>query len=228
MKKTIFTLNVNNYSPEITKLTYPFIKNYADKIGAEFAVITERKFPDFPVWYEKLQLYKLSHDNDWSLFFDSDCLIHPDLFDITEILPEDTVLTHGADNAIGVFKYDNYFKRDGRNICAGSFLMVASHLTRDLWEPLSDLTPKEALSRIYVTSTEKSVGYTQRQGIDDYVISRNIAKYHLKYKTFPELLKEIGRPDTEFFFHNYGIPEAEKVKQIKDKIQQWKSMWKHT
>jgi hypothetical protein len=220
-KKTIFTLNIDNYAPEITELTYPFFKRYADKIGAEFTVINKRKFPDYPVWYEKFQMYELSRDNEWSIFFDPDCLIHPSLFDITEILQENTVLTSGADFAGGLYKYDNYFRRDGRSIAAGSCLMVASYLCRELWEPLNDITLEEAVSRICLTIREKSLGLTQESGLDDYIISRNIAKYHLNYKTFAELLSEIGEPGVGYFFHNFGIAKIKKVEKIKEMIKQW-------
>ena len=58
-KKTIFTLNVDGYSPEITDITYPLIKRYAKHIDADLHIIKDRKFPDWPVTYEKLQIYEL-------------------------------------------------------------------------------------------------------------------------------------------------------------------------
>ena len=83
LKKTLYTLNIGNYGPEITALTYPYMRRYAEKIGADFFIITERKFPGWPVTFEKLQIYELSqqHANDWNIFCDGDCLIHPDLMD---------------------------------------------------------------------------------------------------------------------------------------------------
>jgi hypothetical protein len=59
MKKTLFTLNVDSYAPAITELTYPLLKGYADKIGAGFHVIDERKSPGLPPVYEKAQIYDL-------------------------------------------------------------------------------------------------------------------------------------------------------------------------
>ncbi len=37
----MFTLNIGDYEPEITALA---LEQYADKIGADFCVIIERKF----------------------------------------------------------------------------------------------------------------------------------------------------------------------------------------
>lgn len=53
VKKTIYTLNIGDYAPEICALTYPLMQAYARKIGAEFHVIRERKFPDWPLDYEQ-------------------------------------------------------------------------------------------------------------------------------------------------------------------------------
>lgn len=220
--KTIFTLNIDNYQPEITKLTYPFIQNYADKIGANFVLISERKFPDYPMMYEKLQIYELGKENDWNIYVDSDCLIHPDLFDITEVLPKNTVMTYGADFANGRFKYDNYFRRDGRNIGAGNFFTVASDLCKEIWEPIDDIDTQDAINNIYMTSLEKSLGHKPGYGIDDYVISRNIAKYGLKYKTFLDILNDLNRPNAEFFFHDHLVKTDKKLEQIRRKIESWK------
>ncbi|HWB97853.1 MAG TPA: hypothetical protein VG672_14160 [Bryobacteraceae bacterium] len=46
IKKTVYTLNIGDYAPEICALTYPLMEAYARKIGADFHVIRERKFPD--------------------------------------------------------------------------------------------------------------------------------------------------------------------------------------
>jgi len=222
IKKTIFTLNIDNYRPGITRLTYPLIKEYAHKIDAEFVVIQERKFPNYPMMYEKLQIYELGKENDWNIYIDSDALVHPDLFDITEFLPRDTVMTYGADFANGRFKYDNYFRRDGRNIGAGNFLTIAPKLCIDIWEPPTDITVEEAINNIKMTHHEESLGHTPGYGIDDYIISRNIAKYGLKYKTFLTLLTEIDRPKDDYFFHNHLVPESDKLELIKKTINDWR------
>lgn len=47
-EKVLFTLNIDNYAPAITELTYPLLYSYADKIHADFHVIRQRRFPDWP------------------------------------------------------------------------------------------------------------------------------------------------------------------------------------
>ena len=84
IKKTLYTLNIGDYAPEIRALTFPLLRGWADKIGADFHVIEERKFPDWPIVYEKLQIYELGQGNDWNIFADADTLVHPEMFDVTE------------------------------------------------------------------------------------------------------------------------------------------------
>lgn len=69
-------------------MTYPWIEFYANKIGVEIFVISDRKFPGFPPVYEKLQIYKLSKKmkNDWNIYIDSDTLIHPETIDFTNYI----------------------------------------------------------------------------------------------------------------------------------------------
>src|ERR1700723_715863 len=130
IRKTLYTLNIDNYAPEICALTYPLMKNYARKIGAEFCIIDTRLFPEWPAVYEKLQIHQMARGEgfmdptgawvtkdppDWNIFVDSDALISPEFFDVTEQLSKDTVLHNGRDMGGIRWKYDEYFRRDGRN-----------------------------------------------------------------------------------------------------------------
>src|ERR1700733_1320908 len=97
MKKIVITLNINDYQPAIRSLTFPLMKSYANKIGAEFAEITERKFPDWPIVMEKFQVADVARDYDWSIFVDADALISPEFFDVTTHLSKDQVCFNGKD-----------------------------------------------------------------------------------------------------------------------------------
>jgi hypothetical protein len=225
LKKTVFTLDVDNYAPEITRLTFPLMRYFAAKIGAEFHVITERKFPGYPAPYEKLQMYQLGQEmaNDWNIFFDADTLVHPELIDFTEFLNKDTVANNGSDMGAIRWIYDRYFRRDGRNIGTCGWCIAASDWCLDLWRPLDDLTYAEALAHCRPTVEEINSGLIDPAHLlDDYVMSRNIARFGLKYTTLNELFKKVGLVDPVFFWHQYTIPEAEKVKRMKETLEQWK------
>lgn len=221
MKKVIYVLNVDNYAPEITALTYPLMRRYAEKIGADIRIITERRFPDFPAVYEKMQIAELGKDNDWSIYFDSDTLIHPDTFDFTEHMRKDTVMHHGADLAGNRWKYDRFFRRDGRHIGSGNWCAAASDwCAPEFWAPLTDLAFTDAVKNIQPTQTELTAGITAAHLIDDYTMSRNIAKYGLKFTTFFEILRA-AKHSGEYFWHQYLVNNEEKVKQMNEVLVRW-------
>lgn len=209
MLKRLFTLNIGNYSPDICKITYPLLKKYCHKIGAEFCELTERKFPEWPFCYEKLQIYEAGKDSDWNLYVDADAMISPDMFDVTEFLPRDTVMHWRTDPANNRWRYDDYFRRDGRNVGSAGWFAVASSWCRDLWAPC-DLPRDVAVSNIFPTQHEVSMGLQPGHFIDEYVTSRNIAKFGLKVTNIPELQAKHGISGG-YFWHVYGIPEHEKI-----------------
>lgn len=214
---------MDKYAPEICELTYPLLQRYADKIGAQFFVIDQRKSPHLPPVYEKLQIYGIARErgDDWSVFFDSDALVHPDMPDITEILTPDTVLHNGTDWAACRYVYDDYFRRDGRHISSCNWFAAASSWCRDLWRPLEDITFDEAVSRIRPIAVEERAGVRADHLIDDYVLSRNIAKFGLKVKTFREIVAKNGQLDTAYLWHQYMLSNDDKLATIKQVLKVW-------
>lgn len=222
-RTTVYTLNLGPYAPEVTALTYPLLTAWVSRIGADLVIIDERRFPAWPVCYEKLQVYERAQarGDDWSVFIDSDALVHPDTPDFTRLLPRDTVAHYDSDMAAVRWDYDPYFMRDGRHIGSGNWLAFASAWCRDLWRPLDDLTLDEALARIHPAAFERRVGITPAHLLDDYVLSRNIAKHGLKFTTIKAVQVQtacIG----EFFHHDYLLSEAEKVASLKQTLANWK------
>ncbi len=250
MRKVIWTLNAGgDYAPDITKLTYPLLKTYARKIRADFNIITQRKYPDWPVVYEKLQIYDLGRGFDWNIFIDSDALIHPDLPDITELLPRDTVCHVGQDFAPNRWTYDRFFRRDGRQIGSCNWFACASDWNIDLWTPLhippDPLTKEEAVKNIHPIVSELAASrylrndknqimlddkgqpmtvpkpvITPEHLIDDYTLSRNIAKYGLKFTNIYALRKKYS-DQGDYFWHLYQISIEEKVKEMKQVLVSW-------
>lgn len=226
VKKAIFTLNIDNYAPEITAITYPLLHAYANKIQAEFVVIKERKFPNHPVVYEKLQIYELGQQmgNDWNIYIDSDALLHPDLMDFTVVLPADTVAHHGSDFAPIRWRYDRFFIRDNRHIGSGNWFTIASDLCIELWKPIDDLTPEEMTANIFPTVDERLSGVIPNSHlIDDYALSRNIAKFGLKFVAIRKLMEQYGLPGGgPYFWHQYLQPIEAKVEGMKRQLKEWR------
>lgn len=225
IKKTIFTLDIDHaYSKELTDLTYPLLKEYARKIGAEFVIISERKFPNWPVTYEKFQVYELSQqmNNDWNIFFDCDTLIHPDTPDITKMIPFDTVCHNAHDFAPIRWKYDRFFERDGRHIGSCTWCVINSRLNLEVWKPINDLTQDEIASNINPVVREALNGIRPIRLIDDYVCSRNIAKYGLKYKDLKAIFEDHKMSSSNFLWHNYNITIQEKITQMGEVLKNWR------
>jgi hypothetical protein len=213
MKKVLFTLNVDGYAPEITEHTFPLLKQYAHKIGAEFFEITERKSPEFPPVYEKLQIYDLGKGNDWNIYIDADTLMRPDFPDVTAFYPKDTVLFHGKDFASTRWRMDGYFLRDGRQIGACNWFAVASDWCLDLWKPL-DVPFIEAVENIFPTPCELNTVVSRDHLIDDYVLSQNIARFGLKHATIENHMSKYGLRSADYLWHDYLIGIDEKVQWI--------------
>jgi hypothetical protein len=221
MNKVLFTLCVDNYAPEITEITMPLLRSYAKKIGADFYIINERRYPDFPPVYEKMQISELGKNNDWNIYMDADTLIHPDTFDFTNHMTKDYVMHHGCDMAGNRWKYDRFFLRDGRHIGSGNWMAAASDwCTPEFWKPLDDLTFKEAVKNIQPTFQESKHGITPEHLIDDYTMSRNIAKYGLKFTTFFGIMQNL-KHNGDYFWHQYLVGTEEKVKQMNEVLVRW-------
>lgn len=88
MRQTaVVTLTIGVKFQRMAELTHPTIKRYADRIGADFVVIGERKWLKYHVGYEKFQIQDLLLKYDRIIFIDTDCIVRedcPDLFKIVQ------------------------------------------------------------------------------------------------------------------------------------------------
>jgi len=221
MKKTIFILNIDNYEPEITKLTYPLIEHYAKKIQSEVVYITERKFINYPVVFEKFQIYELSkvYPSDWYIYIDSDVLIHPEFFDLTDYISKNEVLIDWNNVSSMRFRTDKYFLRDGRNIAVPNWFNIVSDWCLDFWNPFVDISLDEIYDNIFPLIREDH--YDPKHRIDDYLVSRNVSKYGLKISTLHDVYRKIfGHTKLEYISHVTGDKQF-KINFIKHKYSDW-------
>lgn len=178
MKKTVWVLNINDYRPDICLHTIPTIENFAKKIGADFKIITDRKFPNFPITMEKMQIYELGKDNDLNILIDADVLISPKLDDISLNVSK----TPGLVSVMQVFEIPRYFPynyifdrlpvsqtADGRSTKVGpsANFVITSKWSHFLWNPDVEIPELQDPFRI-----------------DEYIMSVNLAKYGLDLEIF--------------------------------------------
>ena len=170
MRKCVWVVWVNNYYPKVCGLTINLLYKYAVNIGADFRLITERKFPEFPPNFEKFQVHELGLKYDYNILIDADFVVHPELEDVSQNVP----LTHfGAFMFYGAHFYfkdlDYAFLRDERDLAVVTNFVVTTRLTHDAWKP-----PKEPAALL-------SKMVHNKWCLDEFVFSRNVAKYGLKH-----------------------------------------------
>lgn len=195
MKKRLFVVNINNYMPEVCSLTMPTINEYAKKIGAEVTIISERRYANVSITYEKTQIHALGAGNDWNVLIDADIAIGKDFPDVTAIIPPTHVGVHMAYKASRYFPCDVYFKRDARDVAIASDVMVASRTCHDVWTPLEGDPASYQIGRPFI--------------LDEYCFSRNLAKFGLKFGGVV--------PDESMIFHlNHGSSTERSLDELKE------------
>ena len=184
MRKLIHVVNINNFFPELFAFTYPTIRSYAERNGYMINIITERKFPDYPINYEKMQVYEDGKNAEVNILCDADMLIHPEFPDVTEFLKRDSISFNDNYNISWKYHVDRirYFMRDGRDVGIATNFVVSSDWTHDVWEPLS-LSQKdiEDLAKKENTDSGGADGRGWGHYADEFALSYNMAKYGLKY-----------------------------------------------
>ena len=212
--RTIHVLIVNNYFPELTKLTIPTVELWAKKLNAKLNLITNRKWSDWPLLYEKMQVYYDGQNSDWNILLDADILVHPDTPDPlnsfihpTQVAAKDS---YHADRQFVGNGMDQYFYRDGRNIGISTCAVASSRLCHDLWTPL-EISREDAEQRVY----------ENRAIIDEYCVSRNLARFGLKLTA---ILDPKFHYDKLFHLGAFGRDKN----QMLDEAKEWyKKNWKN-
>jgi hypothetical protein len=88
MKKAVVTLTIGQKFDALATLTHPTLKAYADRIDADFIVLSDMVTCQQPHW-SKFLLYDLLPDYDRIIFLDTDIIVRDDCPDLTKIVPSD-------------------------------------------------------------------------------------------------------------------------------------------
>jgi hypothetical protein len=200
--KIVHVLYLNNYMPKLCALTLPTLEGYAKKIGADFNLITKRAFKEWPITYEKMQVYKDGINADWNILLDADLIMHPDMPDITTFMNPTVIGCYTSFVRSIHFPENIYFKRHGGIVGIATNFVVTSRMTHDFWTPF-----KEKASDIVPTLRNP-------HQTDEYCVSTNLARYNLKYTgvTFPETIGKFYNLDvtTDTHGEEYGVEMAKR------------------
>jgi len=112
--------------------------------------------------------------------------------------------------------------RDGRWIGTAGWFSVASSWCIDLWRPIDDMGLDEVLGNIFPIVSEERGGITREHLVDDYVVSRNVARYGLKYDTVDRVMREMGYDGSSYFLrHVYNVTSQRKLEFMKRSLYEW-------
>lgn len=87
--RAVVTLAIGDAHQDLAKVTHPTMRLYAERIGADFVVITipEKGKKHLSPHYEKFQLYSVLDQYDRVVYFDSDIIVRGDCPDLFEMVP---------------------------------------------------------------------------------------------------------------------------------------------
>ena len=88
MKKIIHCVYINDYFPELWEMCLPTIKQYAYRTQSELNIITERKYSEWHINYEKFQVYEDGKHADCNFLIDA------------ELTPDDKIFTQGTTEVV--------------------------------------------------------------------------------------------------------------------------------
>ena len=228
MKKLLVTLNIGDYDKEITELTFPYMRKYAKNIGADFHIITKRKFPDFPLMIEEFQMYEFSQTYDWIIFLDADCLINPKGIDLTTLVDENRVIIAKYNSPTHHFYSKNIEGQYNLKYYAPFFFLVFHKSSRNCVKTyenpyeyykyinLNSTHPEmENYMRIRTHLTEKKIKDTL---IDEFLLTLNLHRYNIKTASLQE-----DFPEVNIIAHTSDARDI-KIKHLKNSIKKLKTI----
>ncbi|MDP3988893.1 MAG: glycosyltransferase [bacterium] len=101
-KKLVLTIAMGEYYKAMGAITHQLLQNYAQKIGADFKVITEQKVSETTPHWEKFQIHDFLNEYERIIYFDTDLIIRGDCPDLFAVVPE---------NMLGAFNEISYSGR---------------------------------------------------------------------------------------------------------------------
>lgn len=111
MRLAVISIAIGENFVNLSDITWPRFKSYAEKINADFIGITEKKVSITSPHWEKFQIYNYLNDYDRILYLDCDILIRKDADNLFDIVPYDQ---------IGMFNESPFTDNRGYSIEKGS------------------------------------------------------------------------------------------------------------
>lgn len=206
-KCCVHTIVIDNYLPEMCKITIPNLKVYADRIGADFNIIDKRVFKDFPPIFEEFQVYEMGKDYKYNMVINADFILHKEVPDFTKYFNLNNVGYLGSIDIAYCFKPNNYFKRSGIKRGLSDSLVVSTYLTHDLWTPPT-----------YTYEELKDECLLGEYQLGEFWLSTNLARFGLQL--YPIFTRSYKMYHVGTAFNKEGKPED----LIKKNLELWEKL----
>ena len=219
-KKALVTMCFGDFE-KIAKITHPSLKAYADKIGADFIVINEKKLSKKFIHYEKFQIYDMFKEYSRIMYIDTDVLVRPDCPDLFEKVKEFKlgIFNEGAyEDYLGVMKdacakYKvNIPKWDRQSYNTG--VMVLSRLHRQIFKkPEKEYSVYDGLSHYeqpYINLNIISKGYL----VEDI-------GYHFNRMSIMDSITGEHRLSSYIVHYASAASVPERIKVIEEDLKSW-------
>lgn len=220
MKKLVLTIAIGPYHQGMGRVTHPLLKAYADRIGADFKVITEQAISKTTPHWEKFQISALLEEYDRILFLDTDVVVRGDTPDLFEVVPEPL---------LGAFNEAPYAKR-GSGILNG--VAQGYGVSLDGWDGRYFNTGVMVISRCHrevFLKPDEEIDYFYEQSYLNLTFFKNkVAMHELEYRFNRMMCMDAFIPEHRldaYIVHYAGVedPDPERVYSfIESEIQLWR------
>jgi lipopolysaccharide biosynthesis glycosyltransferase len=147
-KKLLLTIACGDYYQRMAEITHPFLRGYAEKIGADFQCISEHR-SGLPAHFQKMSIHGFLEHYDRILFMDTDILVKHDAPDLFSVVDERHLglLDQSQHFPSSPFQFRAAVSQWGYDLSPERYyntgVMVISKIHRDLFRIPVDLRPEQ-------------------------------------------------------------------------------------
>lgn len=215
MKRAVVTLAVGDDYKALGELTHPEMEAYADRIGADFHIISKKKYP-IP-HFDKLQLREYLGCNDRVIFLDTDVLVRYNCPDLFEIVTEGRIGGYNeCEHNLGWRdKMERYAKKlnvppaPWRKIYLNTGVLVLDAQHAGIFVDPPKFVHDAVFEQSYLNLNIQKLGHTVQ------CLPKSVNQMNFNNPTKDKLRDS-------YVLHYAGLPVAKRLKQIKHDLLIWR------
>jgi ADP-heptose:LPS heptosyltransferase len=187
---------------KIAEITHPSIKAYADRIGADFKVISEKSVSEEYIHFEKFQIHEMLLRYERIIFIDTDVIVRDDTPNLFDVVPSTKLgafnegfLERAGSLSVICQKYGHQLQGDWDGSYYNTGVLVVSRCHRSLFKlppqqvVIGDFYEQDYINMfIYLNKVPMfplTYHYNRMSSIDKYVGENRHASYIIHYAGCP-------------------------------------------